>query len=245
MWWSCVVAQRGQPLESGISLGSFDGTVMGDRAAKKAAKALGKGYIRGGGPGQPRLVESPLMLAGSIDHTPGARPPRSDDELFEHVVSGRDIFEGSPFYGDYSDDVLNEMELLFQRSGMEVVGYLCGLENIEEEPEPRVAGLIGFGGVTAQGEFWANCRRMSRDRTNEWLEERYEAMVSAFTRDGRFPREQAEKLVSEARAMIEQNWEMVMTLAHAKVSETMDVEGREVNFLRDIYGDPEAVGAEA
>lgn len=244
MWWSCVVTLRGQGLEEGISLGSFDGDVMGDRAAKKAAKALGKGYIRGGGPGQPRLVESPLILAGSMNLTPGASQTRSNDELFDHILSGRDIFEGSPFYGDHPDDVLNEMELVFQKAGMTVVGYLCGLDNIEDEPPAREAALIGFGGVTAQAEFWANCRRRSRAKTDEWLEERHAAMLDAFTRDGRFPRDEAEALVTESRSMIEDNWEMVMSLATAKITPTMDVEGREIKFLRDVYGEPQELGAE-
>src|SRR5205085_8531104 len=41
--------------------------------------------------------------------------------LVDHIVSGRDPFEGSPFYGDHPDEILEEMELLFRDSGWAVV----------------------------------------------------------------------------------------------------------------------------
>ncbi|MHB8468837.1 MAG: hypothetical protein ACYDCH_03665 [Gaiellaceae bacterium] len=42
---------------------------MGDRAAKKAAKAMGHAYIAARGPGQPRLVKSLQLPEGSFDLT--------------------------------------------------------------------------------------------------------------------------------------------------------------------------------
>lgn len=249
MWWSIVIAQRNRPPEEGINLGSWNGAAMGDRAAKKAAKAAGRDYIQHGGPGQPRLVKSPMKLPGSLDMTSGVAglsdeaPDEALDPVesadFEHVLSGRDAFEGSPFYGDQPDEVLKEMELLFRDSGWAVVGYLCGLDKTDDNPGARVAGLMGFGGVTAQAEFWAYCRRRSRDATEEWLTERYDAMLGAFTRSSSIPQEEAAALIKEARSMIERSWEQVMALATAKLASSMDVDGREIKFLRDIYGDPD------
>lgn len=69
MWWTCVVLERHQHPEHGMMLGSFDADRIGKKGAKKAAKALGREYIRAGGPGQPRLIESPLIMAGSTDMT--------------------------------------------------------------------------------------------------------------------------------------------------------------------------------
>ncbi len=253
MWWSIVVPERHQRPEDAMSLGSWNVSVIGDRVAKKAAKAAGREYIRRGGRGQPRLIKSPMKLDGSMDMTSGsgdlsadeevsrAEPTtHEDDELFEHILSGRDAFEGSPFYGDHPDDVLEEMELLFRDSGWAVVAYRSGLvQNMEERPPARIAGLMGFGGVTAQGEFWAQCRRRNRHATDEWLSQRYEAMLGEFTQTSQIPLAEAEALVQEARAMIELNWEQVMALATAKLAPSVDVDGREIKFLRDIYGDPD------
>jgi hypothetical protein len=74
MWWSAVVQMdrqesREHTVKHGIKLGSFDGGVLGEKQAKKAAKALGRSYIRNRGPGQPRIVESPLILEGCMDMT--------------------------------------------------------------------------------------------------------------------------------------------------------------------------------
>lgn len=69
MWWTMCVPMKGQRPEDGMMLGSFDGSAMGDREAKKAAKALGREYIRSGGPGQPRLLKSPSRLNRSPDWT--------------------------------------------------------------------------------------------------------------------------------------------------------------------------------
>lgn len=69
MWWTCVVAERHQSPETGIKLGGFDGAVIGDKKAKKAAKRTGREYIKRGGPGQLKLVESSLKLDGSVDMT--------------------------------------------------------------------------------------------------------------------------------------------------------------------------------
>jgi hypothetical protein len=43
---------------------------MGDRAAKKAAKAFGREYIKTGAPGQPTVVKSPELPAKTKDYTP-------------------------------------------------------------------------------------------------------------------------------------------------------------------------------
>ena len=66
MWWSIVIQKRGMP---DMSLGSWNGDVIGDNAAKSAARSMGKSYIKSGGPGQPRLVKSPLILERSPDYT--------------------------------------------------------------------------------------------------------------------------------------------------------------------------------
>jgi hypothetical protein len=72
-WWSVVVVHRGEPveyaLEHGGALGSWNGAVIGDREAKKAAKGLGREYIKTGAPGQPRVVESPEAPERTTDYT--------------------------------------------------------------------------------------------------------------------------------------------------------------------------------
>ena len=69
MWWTMCVPMKGQRPEDALILGAFDGSAIGDREAKKAAKALGRDYIRSGGPGQPRLLKSPSRPNGTPDST--------------------------------------------------------------------------------------------------------------------------------------------------------------------------------
>ncbi len=69
MWWSIVVKQRGQSMREATAtrsqlLCSYDGSVYGDRQAKKMARGVGSDYIKAGGPGQPRLVKTPMEPFG-------------------------------------------------------------------------------------------------------------------------------------------------------------------------------------
>lgn len=240
MWWSVVIKQRGQP--DTRMPGSWDGTVMGDRAAKNAAKSSARTYIDAGAPGQPRLVKSRVMLDGSYDMTPTAAAVEDasvdTDAMFAHVVAGRDSFEGSPFYGAQSDATLEQMEVLFRDAGWAVIGYLSGLSGIDDA-DRRTAGLIGFGGVTAQAKFWAHCRRQSIEVNERWLAGRYEVMLDAFTARGDASKSQDDAaLIPEARSMIEENWDKVMLLATVMGDPSMDVEGREISYLMSMCGDP-------
>ena len=68
-WWSCVVQFRGQPMQEATAhpeqlLCSYDGAIYGDRQAKKMARRAGREYISEGGPGQPRLVKTPMEPYG-------------------------------------------------------------------------------------------------------------------------------------------------------------------------------------
>jgi hypothetical protein len=68
-WWSMVVVHRGQSAREAVAnpeqwLCMYDGAIYGDRQAKKMAKKVGRDYIRANGPGQPRLIKSPLEPLG-------------------------------------------------------------------------------------------------------------------------------------------------------------------------------------
>ena len=67
--WYSVVVEPGQPVDEEFNLGSWNGDVLGERAAKKSAKAVIRTYKRARGPGKPRLVKSDEILAGSADRT--------------------------------------------------------------------------------------------------------------------------------------------------------------------------------
>jgi hypothetical protein len=46
---------------------SYDGSIYGDRSAKKMAKRVGRQYIFAGGPGQPRYVKTPMEPFGEAE----------------------------------------------------------------------------------------------------------------------------------------------------------------------------------
>jgi hypothetical protein len=70
MWWSIVVVLKGESLEEAMANEgawncTYDGSVYGDREAKKMAKDSARDYIDMGSPGRPRLIKSPAMPAGA------------------------------------------------------------------------------------------------------------------------------------------------------------------------------------
>lgn len=70
MWWSMVVQLPGQSMPEAVAhperfLCSYDGSIYGDRQAKKMAKRAGRDYIfKGANYGQPRLVKTPMEPFG-------------------------------------------------------------------------------------------------------------------------------------------------------------------------------------
>jgi hypothetical protein len=44
---------------------AYDGSIYGDRQAKKMAKGVGRDFIRTGALGQPRLIKSPMEPFGA------------------------------------------------------------------------------------------------------------------------------------------------------------------------------------
>ena len=71
MWWGIVTVFKGDDVRStsldpGAWLCIFDGSVMGDKEAKKLAKEYGKSYVDAYGTGgvrsiRPRLIRSPEL----------------------------------------------------------------------------------------------------------------------------------------------------------------------------------------
>ena len=75
MWWSAVVQmnrQVGTHNRAGNKAWVVQRAVLGEKRAKKAAKALRRSNIGNRGPGQPRIVESRLILAGCLGMTESA-----------------------------------------------------------------------------------------------------------------------------------------------------------------------------
>lgn len=69
MWHSIVIQHRGQSMQEACAhrdqfLCCYDGSIYGDREAKKMAKRVGKDYIFSDGPGQPRHVKTPMEPFG-------------------------------------------------------------------------------------------------------------------------------------------------------------------------------------
>lgn len=96
-----VIQLRGQSIQEAVVhprqfLCSYDGDVYGDREAKKMAKRVGRDYIRKGGPGQPRLVKSPLEPFGEDEVNEVTRAlakglvPPHDGKLLHGIRSAMD-----------------------------------------------------------------------------------------------------------------------------------------------------------
>jgi hypothetical protein len=63
MWWSMCIVLPGESIKEAMLneaqfICAFDGSVHGDRQAKKMAKKVGHEYIRQGQIGTPRLVKT-------------------------------------------------------------------------------------------------------------------------------------------------------------------------------------------
>jgi hypothetical protein len=70
MWWSIVVVLKGESLQEAMADEgawncAYDGSVYGDREAKKMAKYSARNYIDMGSPGRPRLIKSAEMPPGA------------------------------------------------------------------------------------------------------------------------------------------------------------------------------------
>jgi hypothetical protein len=137
-------------------LGSFDASRLGKKRAKKAAKALGRDYIRAGGPGQPRLIESPLIMERSTDMTwmelgelppaeeeAGAAPRGEDasgDEqllrvLLDEVLEGQNETPALEAPAQFVDAVRPEAVKL-QAEGVSVERQMVGVfGNVRQNPE--------------------------------------------------------------------------------------------------------------
>lgn len=114
MWWSMVVQLRGQSMQEACAhpeqfLCSYDGSVYGDRQAKKMAKKVGRDYIfRGANVGQPRLVKTPMEPFGAEELADveralakGLVPPGMTLEAAEQLRGALDDEEHD---GETSDD---------------------------------------------------------------------------------------------------------------------------------------------
>jgi hypothetical protein len=65
IWHGIVIQYRGQSMQEASGqldqwLCCYDGSVYGEREAKKMAKREGRAYISTGSPGQPRHVKAPV-----------------------------------------------------------------------------------------------------------------------------------------------------------------------------------------
>jgi hypothetical protein len=161
----------------------------------------------------------------------------------ELQASGWDIDEDSPFSEDLPDEAVVEMSTWFQLAGQAVVGYLSGLDNIQDEPEPApLIALVAAGGLHAEAEFWVRYRNMDRERSDALLTTYYERIEAAAVETGYAAQLAAvtsvtqRDLLHRGRAMIEENWGMVVLVAAAQRDETTDIQGREIAFLRSVYG---------
>jgi len=170
---------------------------------------------------------------------------RNEDELnaeaFARVLSGGDIFEGSPFYEEMTREEGIEAEILFGRAGMAVASYV--LFRSEQAPTVEMqAAMMLFGDKAAKAEFHLRCQKafnpdtvetwLANEQEKNWaaLQTKYPSVTSSYRK---------ETLIADARSLIDQNWQNVMVMASAYAASHIDVEGREDEFLDQFYVEPE------
>lgn len=84
MWYTVVMLGEGNRVENGTPMIAYDGSEMGDRAAKKAAKQWAKEQYRGAPSVRGihlRIVESPAPLQGSYGEDGLDATTHSDDDV--------------------------------------------------------------------------------------------------------------------------------------------------------------------
>jgi len=161
-------------------------------------------------------------------------------EAFAFVPSGDDPFEGSPFYGKFSPEEGMEVELLFGRAGMSVIHYVFSrLEALPKE-ELQAAALM-FGDAAAKAEFHLRCQKTGPDAVEAWLaghqEEGWVKLRGLYPSLASSHRK--ETLIADARSLINRNWDNVMMVATAYAAPSIDIQGREDEFLDKFYVEPD------
>lgn len=93
----------------------------------------------------------------------------------------------------------------------------------------------------AKAGFHLRCQKADPKQIEPWLSSQYDNCWTAVQE--RYPAlsgfDQKLQLISDARALIDENWVHVMTMATAYADPSVDVDGREIDFLDDIYYEPE------
>jgi hypothetical protein len=168
-----------------------------------------------------------------------------NEDAIAHVLSGRDVHEGSPFYEKQTPEKALEMELLFGRAGMNVALYVLQRPDCPAEPSRlSLAAKAMFADASAKAEFHLRCQGSDSAEVEAWFSGHCDACWGGFLEKNPSAVDLSkDAAIRAARSLIVENWENVMTMATAYAAPSIDVEGREFEFLDEFYADP-ALGEE-
>jgi hypothetical protein len=164
-------------------------------------------------------------------------------EALADVLAGKDVHEGSPFYEKLTPEEGAKVELLFGRAGQSVALYVLqrGTEPpASEEERLSLAAKAMFADASATAEFHLRCQQSDPGAVAMWFagycDECWKGFVETNPASSGFDEV---ALAAEARALIDRNWTYVMTMATAYAAPSVDVDGREFEFLDNVYVDPD------
>jgi hypothetical protein len=163
-----------------------------------------------------------------------------NEEALAQVMSGRDIHEGSPFYEKLAPEEGQGVELLFGRAGMAVASYVLSRSESVPKEELQAATML-FADAAAKAEFHLRCQKSDPVAVEAWLAGHQEKSWAELQRT--YPplagSDRKEMLIGDARSLIDRNWEHVMTVATAYAASSIDIEGKESEFLDSVYYEPD------
>jgi hypothetical protein len=139
------------------------------------------------------------------------------------------------------------MELLFGQAGMNVALYVLQLPGRSTEPNREtLAAKAMFADAAAKAEFHLQCQKTDpAEEVEAWFVAHCDECWGGFLdKNPSAVGLDKEALIPEARSLIVRNWENVMTMASAYAASSVDVEGREFEFLDKFYSEPDAMSDE-
>ncbi|MGH3109797.1 MAG: hypothetical protein ACRDQT_02620 [Gaiellaceae bacterium] len=190
-----------------------------------------------------RLLGDAIMAAMALfrrrDRKQADREVELNREAVDHVLSGGDIHEGSPFYEKVTPEEGVHVEMLFGKAGMSIASYVVGRSTPMPSKEEQAATML-LADAAAKAEFHLRCQKADADAVEGWLvgenESRWDGLLSRFPA---LADRNKDAFVADARGLIDRNWVNVMTMASAYAHSQSNVEGREDEFLNTVYVDPD------
>jgi hypothetical protein len=134
-----------------------------------------------------------------------------------------------------------QMERLVGRAGMTVALYVLQRPTRPAESGKEVlAAKAMLADAAAKAEVHLRCQKSDSAAVETWFSAHCEQSWHGFqTKNPAAAGLNKDALISEARGLIDRNWQNVVTLASAYAAQSVDVVNREFEFLDKFYCEPD------